>query len=472
MYELGPLLVNHNGSQLVANPWTWARAANLLFIESPCGVGFSYSTAADTTADYTHTDNSTAADNMASLEKFYAAFPTLKQNDLYIAGESYAGIYVPMLAAAVHESNLRGTTDYNLKGMMAGNPVWDAQKMDASLAAFHHGHGLLSPRLFSAMQSACAGNPDTATGSFSDRLLSDSASDSTCGAATTAVQAAMEQFVDVNPYDVESTCFTPSAGNSEVGSVSEVSVGSMGGASDTAVQALWEQLVTAHPGVAVLGEQLRQTAPVAATAEAASARRLAVSGSASGSGAAAAAAGGGGGATIRAGLDQLAASQQAAAAQAKAAALRQAVRATRPAHPAVAAAAAATASLAQTIETRASSSSSPSSSSGNDGDDDDALGDGNGGGPPGGKTDSSLAAGGADVTCVDSVGGNTYLNRADVRAAMHTTDSAESWAICRDQGSFAYDAGPYYSSGAGAFTATPFYAELLEAGRYKILVYR
>ena len=35
---------------------------------------------------------------MKALLDFYEKFPTLKQNDLYISGESYAGIYVPYLS--------------------------------------------------------------------------------------------------------------------------------------------------------------------------------------------------------------------------------------------------------------------------------------------------------------------------------------------------------------------------------------
>jgi len=65
-----------------------------LYIESPAQVGFSYSD-----SEYpTWTDDLVAQLNLKTLIKFYEKWPELKLNELYIAGESYAGVYVPTLA--------------------------------------------------------------------------------------------------------------------------------------------------------------------------------------------------------------------------------------------------------------------------------------------------------------------------------------------------------------------------------------
>ena len=41
--ELGPLRVDHaDPTTLERNPHTWARTANVVFLEAPIGVGFSY----------------------------------------------------------------------------------------------------------------------------------------------------------------------------------------------------------------------------------------------------------------------------------------------------------------------------------------------------------------------------------------------------------------------------------------------
>ncbi|KAH1229065.1 Serine carboxypeptidase-like 26 [Glycine max] len=48
--EIGPLIVNKNGEGLHFNTHSWIREANLLFVESPVGVGFSYT---NTSSDLT-----------------------------------------------------------------------------------------------------------------------------------------------------------------------------------------------------------------------------------------------------------------------------------------------------------------------------------------------------------------------------------------------------------------------------------
>lgn len=105
------------------NPEPWNKRANLLYIESPAGVGFSV---ANTTDDLLHSDMSQSDDAFAAVKDFYNAFPKYRTNELYITGESYAGIYGPYLAWQIHEWNLvqkmNGWNDtYNLAGFIIGN---------------------------------------------------------------------------------------------------------------------------------------------------------------------------------------------------------------------------------------------------------------------------------------------------------------------------------------------------------------
>lgn len=62
------------------------------------GVGFSTS---DSKADYSTNDTQTAIDAHAFLRLFFKEFREFVDNDFYVTGESYAGIYVPNLVNAV-----------------------------------------------------------------------------------------------------------------------------------------------------------------------------------------------------------------------------------------------------------------------------------------------------------------------------------------------------------------------------------
>lgn len=120
-YEHGPFRINDTDStKLYRFDYTWAKLANMLYIEAPVGVGFSYS---DDTSDYGKcNDDNTAQDNLAGVETFYKLFPEHKNNDLWITGESYAGVYVPTLAEAIlHAMQNDSYTGAKLAGIAVGN---------------------------------------------------------------------------------------------------------------------------------------------------------------------------------------------------------------------------------------------------------------------------------------------------------------------------------------------------------------
>ena len=93
--ENGPYIFDDGETIIKPNPWPWNHRANLLYIESPAGVGFSW---ANTSDDLLHSDVSSSEDAFFALRNFYDAFPLYRTNDLYITGESYAGVYAPYLA--------------------------------------------------------------------------------------------------------------------------------------------------------------------------------------------------------------------------------------------------------------------------------------------------------------------------------------------------------------------------------------
>ncbi|KAK3025248.1 hypothetical protein RJ639_044596 [Escallonia herrerae] len=78
--------------------------ANIIFLESPAGVGVSYS---NTTSDYNRSgDNKTALDSYTFLVNWLERFPEYKTRVFYLTGENCAGHYVPQLAQTIlHHNN-------------------------------------------------------------------------------------------------------------------------------------------------------------------------------------------------------------------------------------------------------------------------------------------------------------------------------------------------------------------------------
>jgi hypothetical protein len=121
--EIGPWVMNDDDKEFWKNDYAWNKFANLLFVDSPAGVGFSHCAS---TESCIWNDENSAEDNFNVLYQLLKdKFPEYQSNDLYISGESYAGVYVPYVFRELHNYNMNATTDFkfNLKGWMIGNGV-------------------------------------------------------------------------------------------------------------------------------------------------------------------------------------------------------------------------------------------------------------------------------------------------------------------------------------------------------------
>uniref|UniRef100_A0A1J3JXR6 Carboxypeptidase n=1 Tax=Noccaea caerulescens TaxID=107243 RepID=A0A1J3JXR6_NOCCA len=119
--ELGPFYPTGDGRGLRINSMSWNKASNLLFVESPAGVGWSYS---NRSSDYNTGDKSTADDMLVFLLRWFDKFPELKSRELFLTGESYAGHYIPQLADAILSYNSHSSGfKFNVKGITIGNSL-------------------------------------------------------------------------------------------------------------------------------------------------------------------------------------------------------------------------------------------------------------------------------------------------------------------------------------------------------------
>lgn len=124
MTEQGPFRPDVNGN-LKQNMYAWNKIANMVFLEQPVGVGFSYSNNKD---DYKIGDEQAAKDNLATILVFFDKFPHFNRSKLFITSESYGGHYMPTWADEIMKYNdiqEYSETKINFQGFAVGNPYTD-----------------------------------------------------------------------------------------------------------------------------------------------------------------------------------------------------------------------------------------------------------------------------------------------------------------------------------------------------------
>eukprot|EP00253_Pinus_taeda_P005727 PITA_05727 len=165
--ELGPFLFERNTSQLRLNEYSWNKGyssslpitysseANMLFLESPVGVGFSYT---NTSSDSKNLgDRITAEDNYVFLLSWLERFPAYKSREFYITGESYGGHFVPQLAEVIFDRNNGTNKDnvINLKGFMVGNAVIDNDHDTNGMVDYAWTHAVISDEEYHSLKNSC-----------------------------------------------------------------------------------------------------------------------------------------------------------------------------------------------------------------------------------------------------------------------------------------------------------------------------
>lgn len=150
--EQGPFRPLQNLS-LVPTEFPWNQNANMLFIEQPAGVGFSYS---DDPSDYNTGDKQSAADNYLLVQEFFKRFPNFLPNDFYISAESYGGHYIPELARQLVENK----SSVNFKGFLVGNPLTNMVENAHGMFDTFYGHAMIAKPTFDEWNKKC-GNGET-----------------------------------------------------------------------------------------------------------------------------------------------------------------------------------------------------------------------------------------------------------------------------------------------------------------------
>lgn len=117
--ENGPCAPTPDGLDTVNNPYSWNSNANIMWIDQPAGVGFSYG---NKLTDADHNEAEVSEDLYSFLQEFFKAHNQYLPNDFYVFGESYGGHYVPAISNRIYKGNQNNEgLHINLKGLGIGN---------------------------------------------------------------------------------------------------------------------------------------------------------------------------------------------------------------------------------------------------------------------------------------------------------------------------------------------------------------
>ncbi|KAH9179594.1 carboxypeptidase KEX1 [Lactarius sanguifluus] len=132
---IGPWRVDGNGG-FKTMEGGWEEYTTMVYIDQPAGTGFSYTS----TDRYAHNLNEATDQFMQFLRNFYSVFPEYRTMDTYIAGESFAGQYIPYFSEAVLNSSDLGVP---LRGSAIGNGWIDARRQYPAYLDYAVKHGLV-----------------------------------------------------------------------------------------------------------------------------------------------------------------------------------------------------------------------------------------------------------------------------------------------------------------------------------------
>ncbi|XP_030942297.1 serine carboxypeptidase-like 18 isoform X2 [Quercus lobata] len=176
VYEIGPLSFNYanssgNKPRFLLNPYSWTKVANIIFLDAPVGTGFSY---ANNSEGYNTGDTLSAAQTNQFLRKWLMTHSTFLSNPLYVSGDSYTGIVLPIIVQEIWKGNEIGLQPLmNLKGYVLGNPFTDVKYDLNSRVKFAHQTALISDELYKSTKTNCKGEymrPDPSNAACIDDL--------------------------------------------------------------------------------------------------------------------------------------------------------------------------------------------------------------------------------------------------------------------------------------------------------------
>ncbi|KAG5032031.1 hypothetical protein JHK85_016013 [Glycine max] len=148
----GPLAFNHeeyNGSlpTLILRPQSWTKVSSIIFVGLPVSSGFTYARIEHAAQ---RSDWMLVHQVHQFLRKWLIDHQQILSNEVYIGGDSYSGISIPVIVQEISQGNEKGVKPWiNLQGYLLGNPSI-TRREDNYKIPFAHEMTLISDELYEA----------------------------------------------------------------------------------------------------------------------------------------------------------------------------------------------------------------------------------------------------------------------------------------------------------------------------------
>lgn len=148
LVEIGPFRIDHKGNAII-NKGSWHTRGDLVFVDQPIGTGFSSFKDESINTLFEKDLNKISERLMEFLNKYFELFPMDFNKDIILAGESYAGQYIPYFAKFIQNRNKKIVSQalkdkpYHLKSLLIGNGWIDPTSQSLSYLPFAMENGLV-----------------------------------------------------------------------------------------------------------------------------------------------------------------------------------------------------------------------------------------------------------------------------------------------------------------------------------------
>ncbi|GMI30006.1 hypothetical protein TrRE_jg77 [Triparma retinervis] len=126
MMENGPCRVSRDEegrARALPNDFGWNGEANVVWVDQPSGVGFSYDASGKEEEDMMFSHDQVADNMLAFLHRWQERFPDSHNGEFYIFAESFGGHYAPAVGRRYFDAEKAGVAPegLKLKGIGVGN---------------------------------------------------------------------------------------------------------------------------------------------------------------------------------------------------------------------------------------------------------------------------------------------------------------------------------------------------------------